>query len=183
MIAATSTVAAYSLAAYLASADIVDATSIPTSRASTKVEEPHDQSFVGRGSWAGRAGYQGTTARSEGAEFIITADRPWADLITSVGEFLEFNAGWDGERAAAPKAVAVLDAVRFINAAGSLALGLEPTLHTDGSVILELDDGVAGSLRFRGDETIVYAFKGVAPGIVAFDGYSIPEQIGSVLRG
>ncbi|KQO87353.1 hypothetical protein ASF33_02485 [Methylobacterium sp. Leaf92] len=181
MIAASSTAVAYSLAAYLMSAEIVDATTIATSRDSAKVMEPYGRSYVPRSSWAGDVGYSSPTSGSE-MGILVAADRPEEITIAAVVDFLDLNADWDGDGAAAPNVGAVVDAVRFINAAGGMAAQLEPTLHVDGSVILEFEDGSAGSLRFRGDGTVIYAIDGVSPGVAAFDGYTVPEIIGGALR-
>lgn len=181
MIAAPSIAVTCSLAVYLASAEIVDATTIATSRDSAKVMEPYDRTYVRRSSWTGNGGYSSPTAGFN-APILVAADRPEESMVAAVVDFLDLNPDWDGDGAAAPCAGAVVDAVRFIHAAGSLAEQLEPTLHVDGSVILELEDGGAGSLRFRGDGTVIYALEGVAPGVATFDGYTVPDVIGGALR-
>jgi hypothetical protein len=102
-------------------------------------------------------------------------------LVADLQELRELHAGWDGEGAAAPLPEAIRDAMSFVRAAGDLARPFEPTPDVDGSILLEMGDGSEGSLRFRGDHTIVYAIRGVAPGMVRFDGGIIPDVISAAL--
>jgi hypothetical protein len=113
---------------------------------------------------------------------VLGPDGPEHELIAQLSGFRSLRDGWDGEAAVAPNRVAIRDAVRFIQAAGSLSERLEPTLHTDGSVLLELEDGLGGSLKFRGDDHIVYAVKGARPGTVPFDGSNVPEALRAALE-
>ena len=104
----------------------------------------------------------------------------------AINELLAFRvlaAGWDGERALAPRREAIDDAIRFLHAAGESASGLEPTLHVDGSVILEIGDGADGSFTFRGDRRIICAVKGMTPQAVAFEGRAIPSEVRAALIG
>lgn len=184
MIAAPSTAAGYGigLMAYVMTSTLVDASSIPTARASTKVEEQaYRRSYVGRPASFAGGDCQLRSAQSDDA-ILIGADRPEEGLVTALAEFVGLKPGWDGEDAVAPRLDAIFDAIRFVRAAGARGLGLEPTLHVDGSVILELEDGSAGALQFGGAGTIDYAFEGVAPGNVPFDGYTVPHVIGDALR-
>ncbi|GJD96914.1 hypothetical protein [Methylobacterium iners] len=183
MITAVPTTAAYSLAAYLSSAELLDATTSTTARASINVEEPLVRSYASAAPWNLILG-QSTrvqTAVSDTAPMLVGPHRFEDEVIARIAEFLELEDGWDGEDAAKPTASAVLDAVRFMRSAGDMASRLEPTLHVDGSVILEIEDGAEGSLRFRGDGTIVYATARAGMGSVPFDGFNVPEEIARTL--
>jgi len=126
------------------------------------------------------AGRPETTFQNEGLVFI-GPKRPEDALIREVMQFEGLGEGWDGEWAAAPMPAAIRDAARFLYAAGSLAIGLEPTLHTDGSVILEIGDGVEGSFRFKGDRHVICAVEGTRPQTVAFEGAVLPARLEAVL--
>jgi len=102
-------------------------------------------------------------------------------LIGDLAELRDLRADWDGEGAAAPLAAAIDDAISFVRIAGNLAGLLEPTPDVDGSVLLEIGDGSEGSLRFRGDHTIIYAIPSAAPGAVVFDGKNVPKEISGAL--
>lgn len=171
---------AYSLAAYLDTADMVDSSAAPTARASTRVEEVV-RSYVGTPMWPVGGRIQVRTTQPDTAGLLVNGDRPEDRIVTLIVEFLDLGAGWDGENAQEPALDAVLDAIRFVHAAGDLATRLEPTLHVDGSVILELDDGSAGSLRFKGDDAVIYTLDGAGVGVALFDGYTIPEKIAAAL--
>lgn len=67
------------------------------------------------------------------------------EVINEITSYGDLSNGWDGEKAAKPKAEAIADAIRFVRGVSSLGLDIVPTLHVDGSVILEL-----GSIRFGG---------------------------------
>jgi len=109
---------------------------------------------------------------------------PTDALVAELEELRELPKGWDGEGAEAPIPDAVAEAVMFVRSVGDyLASRLEPTPDVDGSMLLEIGDGSRGSLRFRGDHTIICAIRGVAPGIVVFDGEAIPEGISNALIG
>lgn len=75
------------------------------------------------------------------------------DVAREISAYADLAEGWDGERAAAASRASIRDATRFLGA--SPAAGWEPSLHVDGSVILEDPD--AGSYRFPGDGTVVFA--------------------------
>jgi hypothetical protein len=115
-----------------------------------------------------------TTAVSEEASPVIQPAWPEDDIAAQIAEFRTLPAGWDGEHAARPSRRAIEDAMRFIYMAGSLSKGLEPTVHVDGSVILESGDGEDGSLRFRGDGTIICALASMTPQIIKLGGAALP---------
>jgi hypothetical protein len=106
---------------------------------------------------------------------------PMDALVGELEELRNLPEGWDGEGAAAPISDAIDDAVSFVRSIGDLASRLEPTPDIDGSILLEIDDGGAGSFRFRGDRTIIHAIRGIAPGRIEFDGRSLPEEISQAL--
>jgi hypothetical protein len=103
------------------------------------------------------------TAVSEDAPLII-AERSEDGRVAEVLELLDLDEGWDGENALKPNAASAADAVKFLHAAGSTSAQLEPTLHADGCVMLELDGGADGVLKFQGDGTVSYAIAGHPPG-------------------
>lgn len=122
-----------------------------------------------------------TTTTSENAPLLVAFEDSANALVDEVVDFRKLNEGWDGENAAKPSFAAIRDAVRFIRAAGTYASRFEPTPHADGSIILEIADGVEGSLRFKGDHRIIYAARRIGVGSVPFDGSTIPETIRLVL--
>jgi hypothetical protein len=175
------------LAAYLASAELLASTSATTTRASIIDQELVQRSYVGSPRWEGGSNGLGSfrivqTAMSDRAPIIIGAERAEDPAVAELNSLLELGAGWDGEDAAPPHKAAIQDAIHFLYAAGSLATNLSPTLHVDGSVLLELDDGSAGSLRFRGNGTIGYAVRGIGFGSVPFDGATIPPELRHALE-
>jgi hypothetical protein len=122
------------------------------------------------------------TGKANLSPLVIGADRAEADLVKQLSEFSKLSVGWDGESAARPSDDAIDDAIRFVQVAGHLANNLEPTLHADGSVILEVGDGEEGALRFRGDASVIYAIGKVPPGREPFDGFSIPQKVQAALQ-
>lgn len=181
MITIVSTVGAYSLAAYLGAAEMVSATSAMAFRASAAprdiVQRSVAESPRAYSEYVPELLAEDVTAVSELMPIVLAPDGPEHGLIAELSSFRSLKDGWDGEGAAAPDRTAIRDAVRFIRAAGLLAGCLEPTLHTDGSVLLELEGGLDGALKFRGDSQIVYAIKGVQPGTVLFDGSNVPDAL------
>jgi hypothetical protein len=87
-------------------------------------------------------------------------------LISEIEGFLDLGDGWDGENAAKPNVNAIKQAVRFVRAAGELASQLEPGLHVDGSVLLEIGNGIEACICFTPADKIVYSWKGAIPGII-----------------
>jgi hypothetical protein len=120
-------------------------------------------------------------ASSASTEPVHIPLSPISTLVAELRELRRLSEGWDGEAAAAPIPDAINDALSFVRAAGDLSTRLEPTLHVDGSVILEVGDGSEGSLRFRGDHTITYAIRGFTPGVARYDGKTVPEEISATL--
>jgi hypothetical protein len=115
------------------------------------------------------------------ASTVPLLNTPMDVLVGELEELRNLPEGWDGEGAAAPISDAIDDAASFVRSIGDLASRLEPTPDIDGSILLEIDDGGAGSFRFRGDRTIIHAIRGVAPGRVGFDGRTVPEEISQAL--
>jgi hypothetical protein len=124
-------------------------------------------------------GSQGASSASTEPVHLLVP--PISTLAAELRELRGLSEGWDGEAAAAPIPDAINDALSFVRVAGDLTTRLEPTLHVDGSVILEVGDGSEGSLRFRGDHTITYAIRGFTPGVARFDGKTVPEEISATL--
>ena len=111
------------------------------------------------------------------------------DPLGKLSKFCEFAPGWDGNRGLPPSKAAVGDAAMFMGAAFQKynALRFEPTLHSDGSVILELGDGSAGSFRFKGDGTVICCADGFPPVQVTFSANrlflmkSLPPEVERIL--
>lgn len=127
-----------------------------------------------------------TTSISEDVRVVFGRNKAAVALVQELSKFRPLKAGWDGEDALAPNDDAICDAVRFVAAAGhvpGLASRLEPTLNADGTVSLDIDDRVQATLMFKGDDTIVYAVVGAAPGKAEFLDDHIPGEVLALLRG
>lgn len=100
--------------------------------------------------------------------------------LRSLTEYLNLGSGWDGERASEPNPESVFQAMIFLLLLRDEAdLELEPSLHVDGSVILEANDG---SFWFIGDGNIAYYFgNGLGRGVVHFDSRKLPDDICNML--
>jgi len=85
-------------------------------------------------------------------------------LIGEIQSLAELGVGWDGETAAAPDRRAVALAADLARAVGPDARGLSASLHVDGSVIIDVADGEAGTFRVRGDGTVVYVVPRIGRG-------------------
>ncbi len=121
------------------------------------------------------------TSKDDGFRPLVGPDRPEDVVVAQLSCFRTLMAGWDGEEAAKPFDHAVTDAMRFVRSVGATGVALEPTLHVDGSVILEAGEDSELSLRFMGDGAVIYATPHRV-GTVCFDGYVIPAAIAPVLR-
>ncbi len=121
------------------------------------------------------------TVASPEVPLFIGQPRPEDVLVGEVLAFRRLPHGWDGEDAAPPRREALKDAIRFLYSAGSSSLVLEPTLHVDGSVILEVGDGSQGSFRFKGDGQVICSANGMPPSILPFEGRTLPSQVRAVL--
>lgn len=102
-------------------------------------------------------------------------------MISEILALAGLRDGWDGEGGAAPSAAAILDAVRFVRVLGGLGRGIEPTLHADGSVLLEVGGGEAGSFRFGGDGMVSFALQDIGRGTVPVDECALHDGIRRVL--
>jgi hypothetical protein len=172
MITATTT-AAYGISAYLASADLI-ASTMPLSARHLTV----DEDVIGRSFGVASIAYdRAQTAVSDEVPFVVGPRTVGDNLIAELSGFRDLDDGWDGENAARPNPVAIREAAKFIRAAGDFASRFEPTLHVNGSVLLEVGDGAGGSLRFNGDGKIVFALAGFERGVLAFDQSTMPEKI------
>lgn len=168
------TALAKSLAVYLANAELVASTSQQTS-ANPRVEQVLQRSYMSGGLQLTPANdVIAATAISEGAPLISDGPRSEDRQLAELQELRLLKAGWDGEGAERPNPKAIHDAKRFVLLAGSLGAGFEPSLHVDGSVVLELPEG--GALQFAGDSHIAFAIVGRAHGIVEF-GAEIPDAL------
>jgi hypothetical protein len=120
------------------------------------------------------------TAVSESAPFPIGQNRAAKALAREISGYRCLREGWDGEGALAPNSDAICDAARFVYEAGKmpgLIPRMEASLNADGTVALDIDGDPTGTLVFKGDDTVVHAFQGCAPGIVDFPDEAIPPEI------
>lgn len=177
------TVAAYSLSAYLSNADIVGGTS-PLAGA-VKSRPGGDVLRSGSAtSWnfalKNEQVISGYTAHSEDVPVAYADLRAEDLLLFDLVALTKLQDGWDGEYGVPPRAEAIRDAVSFVLEAGSKAADLEATPHADGSLLLEIGDGSAGSFRFFGNGQISYAV-GSRHGIANFDSILPSRELMSLL--
>lgn len=173
--------AAY-LSAYLASAELVG-TSSANGRMPVVCELVATRSFSEAPPWRrilpiGQE-IRDQTAASESAPFLAI-ERIEDPLLSQLHELRHLGDGWDGERAARPKADAIREASYFARLLGQAASDAGVSLHVDGSVILDIGD--SGTVRFHGDGRAIYAFEGVGHGAAPFDGFMMPLEIRRALE-
>ncbi len=170
--AAAPTCLAYGLTAHLEAAGIADpetSTPGPIRVAENAIER---SSYAGQPSW--QPEFQGSstrtwTARPADHAIIVGSWLAEDTLAFAIADLRHLENGWDGRDAARPAPAAISEATIFARLAGKYASRLEPTVHADGSVLLEIEDGSEGSFRFRGDGTVVYAINAVGVGVVALN--------------
>jgi len=169
------------LEAFLQSDRLVASTSI-SARVAPIVDERIGRAFVAIPTWepseVGGRPHEGPTSYSESGKAEILPN-PANVILAELAGFRDLAPGWDGETAAKPSSAAISQAVRFARVVGATDEQLEPTLHVDGSVMLELADD-SGSLRFEGDAKIIYALSGTGYGVAPFDGFTVPEVLRTV---
>jgi hypothetical protein len=109
--------------------------------------------------------------RSSGMEpaIVLTPRRAEDETFAQLFSLEDLGEGWDGEGAAPPTKAAINDAANFLRSLQSFASSLEPALHADGSVLLELNGGLDGAIRFRGDGTAVRTLTGVRAAVTPID--------------
>lgn len=178
------TVAACSFAAFLSGAQSIASTTGSSTPAFTLPKAGPERSFNGLPAGFPAPSTSEASARTvlpnEGL-LIVGPERVTDALVGEILSFRNLGDGWDGERAVRPALNAIRDAVHFLYTAGSRAARLEPTLHVDGSVILEIEDGSEGSFRFKGDGRVICAVEGMSPRVLAFDGVTLPDDVETVL--
>lgn len=138
----------------------------------------------GEGTSVPRASVPTAVSESVGP-FPMGPNRAAQALAREIGAYRFLREGWDGEGALAPGDSALCDAARFVYAAGrtpGLVSRLETSLNADGTVALDVDDG-AGTLVFKGNDTIVHALAGHAPAVVEFYDDAIPSELLRALIG
>lgn len=169
------------MAVFLISAEMIGSTNA-MSRESVVAEDDVKRSFASPSPWSqiplNRRGSM-STAISEGAPIIVGEARQEDALIAELAEYEGLKAGWDGYDGAQPNATSINAAIRFARAAVGRGFELIPTLHSDGTIILEVDD--RGSLRFLSDGRIAYAFDNGRRGIENFSGRVIPAALSDAL--
>lgn len=171
---------AVGLAVYLRGQASLVAATTPTAQHSTFTELKIDRSYAGSTVWPG--GWRSPTAVSSDVGPVLGGARVEDAVIEQIERFASLEAGWDGEQAAQASVTSVDSAIKFIRAAGAISAQLEPTVHSDGSVLLEIDGGARGSIRFNEDKTLSYAFAGIRPATVQFDGKTLPQAIRDALK-
>jgi hypothetical protein len=169
---------------FVAPMEIVRSTAATGRTSSDSDTTPIERSFAGAPIWGFElaAGTKATrvTSISDDAPIFLNAVQESDRLVAEIFALQSLRAGWDGELAEEPNEAAIQDARRFVRAAGDIAANLEPTLHADGSVILEVGDGAEGSLRFKGDGTVIFATE-TDRGVLEFSEFGIPERVRQVL--
>lgn len=181
MTVANATSVAYDLTAYLSEGGKLDATTPMTVRSELSRDVHTAWSFAGPASWEFIGMPRQTSSRDEGFRPLVGPDRPEDVVVAQLSSFRTLQEGWDGEDAARPSDHAVTDAMRFVRSVGATGVALEPTLHVDGSVILEAGEDGESSLRFEGDGVVIYVTpQGI--GSAPFDGYAIPTILTPVVR-
>ena len=120
-----------------------------------------------------------STAVSDSAPILIGKPRAEDAIIAELADYVELTSGWDGYDAAKPSALSIRSARRFVRAAAGLGLDIVPSLHADGTVLLDINDD--GTMRFMEDGRIVYSFTTGQRGIVEFDGHAIPGELRNIL--
>ena len=179
------TFAGEALAAYLDTSEIIEATT-QLSRASIRVEEPYTGSYQTPAiSWNVLIPNQicDQSFVSNNCRPIASLPRPEAEGVSTLKSYSDLEAGWDGEDADKPMAAAIDEAIQFLQASGDMARFLEPALHVDGSVLLELMNGAKGALSFKGNGTIWVAVVSKPSFAANFDGSVISETIKVAIIG
>jgi hypothetical protein len=175
------TIAACGLYVGFASVELATTTSTPVTRPAPEAASNFVGTYVASGEWdflsADWNAFATTTNAHKDSALNALAVSGESPLEVEIALFLNLHEGWDGEHGAQPNFEAIGDAIAFAKLAKARSVVLEPTLHADGSVILEVDDGAAGSLRFLGKGSISFATGHGRFGIIAFDGLSIPDEI------
>lgn len=99
--------------------------------------------------------------------------------VRSLVEFLimeldDLKEGWDGEYGQAALPGSIHDALALVWQIGPISDVLEPTLHADGSVLLEIGSGASGCFRLNGDGKVTMAIDGCKPATVELEGFKLP---------
>ena len=110
-------------------------------------------------------------------------------VLDGMGVISALDAGWDGNLGKAPCPVSMAQAREFVSAlsgrrmpGGNLFRLLEPSLHADGCVVLEIGDGGDGWLKFPGDGMVVYSVSGCPDGCMPI-GTDMPPCLERTLSG
>ena len=172
------------IAPYIRSAGAVQATTGTFRTITPNFDDFVVRSYLPEGcSWSRilRATIQAQTESSVGAKLIIGKERPEDTLVSVVAAFSSLKPGWDGEGAPAPCAAAIDEAIQFLRLAPALSAAFDPTLHANGSVLLEFEGG--GVLEFQGDGTIRVSLPNHPPSALPFAGTTIPASLRHALAG
>lgn len=164
---------------HLANAEIVASTSQQSS-AKPRVEVQVPRSFAGPTVFPFDVAFSVVRTSSADVVPLIAGDpRPEDRALADLSTLRWLPQNWDGEGASRPNQEAVREAIAFIVLAGSLASRLDPTLHVDGSVLLEVPEG--GALQFTGTGEVSYAILGKGRGHSSFNKSKLPEALKQIL--
>jgi hypothetical protein len=160
------------------SAEIVRATTEPLTK------KPMDFRYFDQGSYR-REGLswsqllnstvKAQTETLSGGKLIIGRERPEDAVVSVVAGFVALRPGWDGEGAPCPTTAAIDDAIRFLRSAPALSAKIDPTIHANGAILFELEQG--GALEFRGDRAIRVSLPNHPPTVLPFEGAAIPASL------
>jgi hypothetical protein len=146
------------------------------SRPSRTINRELERSYVPPAPWPD--GVVAVTDASKDVPIVFSEARPIDVVLSELVTFLNFEEGWDGDMARKPLVNSIHNAMAFVHLAGSKIATAEPSIHTNGEILLELeDDGEAGVLRFPGDNTVCFFIEGKPPRQVPFDGTKLPNDI------
>jgi len=99
---------------------------------------------------------------------------PEEKVVAEIGAYGKLCAGWDGEDAAEAKSESIQRAIDFVRLCGAGGVNFEPSLHVDGTVILETEDGLY--IQFlENNRLAVVGHLGSA--VIEFDGSLMPSQL------
>lgn len=162
------TAVAQLLSWHILTAEIVASTS-EQGRPAMRNEQHWDRTFQAAPAFANA----GPTALQENYVFP-SSDRPEERVVAEIRSYATLLDGWDGEFATKPECFSIESASNFVRLLGRSASSLEPTLHADGSIILEAEDGAM--IRFLDGSQISAVLPGFS-GTIEFDGTAIPPAI------
>lgn len=76
------------------------------------------------------------------------------EIINIIFGYRNLSEGWDGYYAAKPCDDSVTDSIKFLECLNLESNDFEPTLHSDGSILLESEKY---TLKFKGNGYIIFS--------------------------